>query len=71
MIVKNCRTCKYYQPNQEEGKEDARDSVVYEMSSSWCWHEISGGEIATDDMIIGGACGRDLKLWERKEFKSE
>lgn len=71
MIVRTCLTCKHYEKNQEEGREEMRESVKIELSSSWCWHEISNGEITASDMILGGACGRDLKLWEQKERKED
>lgn len=71
MIVKTCLTCKHFQKNEEEDREELRDSVKIELSSSLCWHPISNGELETVAMIYPGPCGRDLKLWERKEKEDE
>lgn len=65
MIYKSCITCKHFSENiiTEEEK-----SVV--ARTTWCNHPLSAGACTSYEMIFGGACGRDLKLWERKGYSA-
>lgn len=68
MKYKACKTCKFYEENIEKEEKIKEESIVRTFYNARCMHNLSDGRTSAW-MVYRGPCGRDMKLWQRKDKK--